>query len=189
MKLYFVRHGESLGNVNPQTYYDYHDHEIPLTDIGRSQAVNVGKRISELVEDRPFRIMHSPFRRATDTADIIDRQCILSGKYAQTSESPLIYERSWGNLRDIVDQHMTDEHTHFNFFYRPTNGESFADVYQRVVLFFQELRQDPCKDEVVIVSHGEWIRIALMYLRGYSIKYFTENHTNPENCYCIIENL
>jgi 2,3-bisphosphoglycerate-dependent phosphoglycerate mutase len=190
MKIYFVRHGESLGNVDSRAYFEYHDHDIPLTDRGREQSCDVGNRICGLVQDRPFRIIHSPFLRALDTAKIIDRQCILNGKYARVSESPLLYERSWGNLRGIVDNAETLElNMYFNFFYRPTNGESFADVYQRVVLFFQELRQDLCQDDIVIVSHGEWIRLALMYLRGYSVKYFNDNHKSPENCCCIIENL
>lgn len=189
MKIYLVRHGQSLGNIDSQAYYEHHDYDIPLTEIGREQARDVGQRIASLVEDRPFRIIHSPFQRAHDTADIIDQQCVLAGKYASVKEDVLLYERSWGNLREIVDSEELDRNMHFNFFYRPVSGESFADTYLRVVTFFHALKQDPCQDETVIVSHGEWIRLALMYLRGYSVKYFTENRKNPENCCCIIENV
>lgn len=189
MKIYLVRHGQSLGNVDPRAYYNFHDYEIPLTQTGECQAVSVGDKIASLVENRPFRIIRSPFRRATNTASIIDSRCILQGKWGTVYEDPLIYERSWGNLREIVESPDLDRQMHFNFFYRPVGGESFADTYVRVALFFSQLKQDPCQDETVIVTHGEWIRLALMYLRGYSVKYFTENRKNPENGCCIIENL
>jgi 2,3-bisphosphoglycerate-dependent phosphoglycerate mutase len=189
MKIYLVRHGQSLGNIDTQAYFDHHDHDIPLTETGRQQAKDVGVRLSALIEDRPFRIIHSPFLRAAHTASIIDQQCVLSGKYGKVSENVLLYERSWGNLREIVESEKLNHNMHFNFFYRPVSGESFADTYLRVVAFFQELRQDLCKDETIIVAHGEWIRLACMYLRGYTVKYFTENEVHPENCCCIIENI
>jgi broad specificity phosphatase PhoE len=188
--LYLIRHGQSVANVDPSHYYTQHDHLIGLTDLGREQAKAAGERVSYLVQNRPFAIIHSPFVRASETASIIDSQCILAGKYATVHESPLLYERSWGNLRDIVDSPELDASMHFNFFYRPVSGESFADTYVRVVLFMQELRAGRYDhDDIVIVAHGEWIRLALMYLRGQSVDFFNRYHTNPENCKVILEQL
>lgn len=190
MKLYFVRHGQSVANVDPSHYYTQHDHMIGLTETGRQQATTAGQRISHLVENRPFTIVHSPFVRAAETASIIDQQCIMSGKYAKVFESPLLYERSWGNLREIVDSPELDANMHFNFFYRPISGESFADTYMRVTLFMQEVRSGRYENEdIVIVGHGEWIRLALMYLHGQSVEFFNKYHKNPENCQIIIEKM
>jgi broad specificity phosphatase PhoE len=188
--LYLIRHGQSVANVDPSHYFTQHDHLISLTDLGREQAKAAGERVSYLVQNRPFTIVHSPFVRASETASIIDKQCILDGKYAAIYESPLLYERSWGNLREIVDSPELDANMHFNFFYRPVSGESFADTYVRVVTFMQELRAGRYPhDDIVIVAHGEWIRLALMYLRGQSVDYFNRYHTNPENCKVIQEKL
>jgi broad specificity phosphatase PhoE len=188
--LYLIRHGESLGNVDPSHYYTEHDHLIGLTDRGREQAKSAGDRVSALVQGRPFAIVHSPFVRATETAKIIDQRCILEGRYATVHESPLLYERSWGNLREIVDSPELDANMHFNFFYRPVSGESFADAYVRVVLFMQEIRAGRYShNDIVIVAHGEWIRLALMYLRGQSVDYFNRYHKNPENCHVILEQI
>ena len=180
--LYLIRHGQSVANVDSSHYYTQHDHMIGLTDVGREQAKAAGKRVSYLVQNRPFTLVHSPFVRAAETASIIDRQCILDGKYADVHESPLLYERSWGNLREITDSPELDANMHFNFFYRPVSGESFADTYVRVVTFMQEIRLGRyAHDDIVIVTHGEWIRLALMYIHGKSVDYFTRYCTNPEN--------
>jgi broad specificity phosphatase PhoE len=188
--LYLIRHGQSVANVDPSHYFTQHDHLISLTDLGREQAKEAGKRVSYLVQNRPFTIVHSPFVRASETASIIDKQCILDGKYAAIHESPLLYERSWGNLREIVDSPELDANMHFNFFYRPVSGESFADTYVRVVTFLQEVRIGRYPhDDIVIVAHGEWIRLAMMYLRSQSVDYFNRYHTDPENCKVILEQL
>ena len=188
--LYLIRHGQSVANVDPSHYYAEHDHLIGLTDHGREQAKVAGDKILSLVQERPFSIVHSPFVRAAETASIIDQRCILQGRYANVYESPLLYERSWGNLREIVDSPELDASMHFNFFYRPVSGESFADTYVRVVMFMQEVRANRYEhDEIVIVAHGEWIRLALMYLRGQSVNYFNRYHKNPENCQVICEKL
>jgi broad specificity phosphatase PhoE len=188
--LYLIRHGQSMGNVDPSHYYTQHDHLIALTDHGREQAKLAGDHIASLVQDRPFTVVHSPFARAAETASIIDQRCILQSRYATVYESPLLYERSWGNLREIVDSSELDANMHFNFFYRPVSGESFADTYVRVVTFMQEIRTGRYKhDDIVIVAHGEWIRLALMYLRGQSIDFFNQNHKNPENCQVILEQI
>jgi len=188
--LYFIRHGQSVANVDPSHYYTQHDHLIGLTDLGREQAKAAGERVSYLVQNRPFTIVHSPFVRAAETASIIDKQCILEGKYANVHESPLLYERSWGNLRELVDSPELEPDMHFNFFYRPLSGESFADTYVRVVAFMQEIRTNRySSDDIVIVAHGEWIRLALMYLHGHSVDFFNRYHKNPENCKIIIEQI
>lgn len=189
--LYLIRHGQSVANVDPSHYYTQHDHLIGLTDVGREQAKAAGERVAYLVQNRPFTIVHSPFARAAETASIIDSQCILEGRYAKVHESPLLYERSWGNLREIVDSPEMDANMHFNFFYRPVSGESFADTFMRVTMFMQEIRAGRFGEDndIVIVGHGEWIRLALMYLHGHSVEFFTKYHKNPENCQVILEQL
>lgn len=186
MKLYLIRHGESLGNVDGNVYFHMKDSEIPLTAKGESQARAVGDRLASLVEDRPFRILHSPYLRAKNTATLIDSQFILHGKYGQMHEDVLLYERGWGDLRHIVESEKFDSDSHFDFFYRPLGGESYADVYVRVVTFFNSLKADSSREDAIIVSHNDWIQLALMYLRGYSVKYFSKNRGILENCGCII---
>lgn len=61
MELYFVRHGESVGNVTP----DQDMPDCPLTERGKKQAELVGKRLEKI----PFtHILSSPLIRALETA-------------------------------------------------------------------------------------------------------------------------
>lgn len=189
MNLYLVRHGQSYGNVDPSVYKTNLDSEIRITELGEAQAKIAGEDIAKRVGEH-FTIVHSPFIRAKETAAIIDTQCVLHGKYATMIESPLLYERSWGDLRDIIDTTDFDPTVHFDFFYRPASGESFADTYVRVCAFMQEVKSRRYEhDDLVIVGHGEWISLALMYLRGYSVEYYTKKHIahTVKNCQIICE--
>lgn len=190
MNLYCVRHAESLGNKHPETYYQMPEWKIPITEEGKKQAENAGKNLSDI---DIFRMISSPYVRARETATIIKKQIkTISSSY---EESPLIIERAWGNLRDEVNQFKTrEERNHlFDFYRRPTGGESFADVYQRAFIFLEYLknnfkydRDDPWDREnnIIIVSHGEFLKVLLMIIDGNTVEEF-DGLPNPKNCQII----
>lgn len=66
MKLYFVRHGQSVDASNSlhQTF------ESPLSNLGQKQAKFLGKRLQNIKFDL---IYTSPFHRARETAEIINK--------------------------------------------------------------------------------------------------------------------
>ncbi|CAF3892855.1 unnamed protein product, partial [Rotaria sp. Silwood1] len=78
------------------------------------------------------------------------------------------------------------------FFYRFGNGESGADVYDRVSLFMDSLFREMDSNlmpntNILIVSHGLFMRLFLMRFYRWSVERF---HTleNFNNCgYCILE--
>lgn len=182
--MYLIRHGESEANVDPGVYLRKNDFEIELTYLGHEQANNCGRVLANIIPYSPA-IFYSPFKRAKDTAEIIDRELIKAGLYANMIEEPLIFERIWGaDFNSIIETDLFDRKKHFSFYYRPLNGESFSDCYTRVVLFFQELHRmrDTLPDHIIVVSHGEFIRLAIKYLSGTSIKHFIDNRSNPKNC-------
>ena len=64
MKIYLIRHGQSEGNVR-NLWYGITD--LPLTDLGRQQAAQVGEKL----RDVPLAAAYiSPLSRASETADI-----------------------------------------------------------------------------------------------------------------------
>jgi broad specificity phosphatase PhoE len=182
MNLYCVRHGQSEGNINPEAYYQMPEWKIPLTAEGKKQAENVGKNLSDIDS---FYMISSPYVRARETATIIKKQ--IKTIYSYYQESPLIIERAWGNLRDEVNQFKTrEERNHlFDFYRRPTGGESFADVYQRAFVFLEYLKNnfnDP--KDTIIVSHGEFLKVLLMIIDGNTVEEFNDL-PNPKNCQII----
>jgi broad specificity phosphatase PhoE len=190
MKISFIRHAISEGNKNHKIYNIVSDWNVPLADEGFEQAEKV-KNSGKL--EHVDIVFCSPYLRCKQTCDVI----FTNNKIWNPTiiENPLLVERDWCGLRDIVDGKEFNAEKHFHFFFRPPGGESFFDVYQRVVMFFQELRNYMDKTylkhdnkHVCIVSHGEWIRVALMYLRHMTVEEFQTNRIKVKNCEIFTEN-
>jgi broad specificity phosphatase PhoE len=189
-KIFLIRHAESEGNVNKSVYYEKHDCDICITEHGHNQAKECSNLLVSLVGTNDVDMYVSSYMRAIQTSKYMFDALLNNGNIVSTQENPMLRERDWGSLRDIVDNRHLKREAHFNFYYRPDKGESYADAYARVFSFFTHLRcirqQNNSTTDVVIVSHGEWIRLALMYLDGFGVDYFTEHRKNPKNA-CIIE--
>lgn len=150
--------------------------KIPLTDLGRDQAKSAGLYLACVAN--PL-IIYSPYVRAKDTADII---ATYSMSFPLYQECVLIREREWGNLREEVESFATrEERNHlFDFYRRPAGGESFADVYQRAFIFLEYLKKLEYND-IIIVSHGEFLKVLLMIIDGNTVEEF-DSLSNIKNC-------
>jgi broad specificity phosphatase PhoE len=198
MRYYLVRHGQSEGNINRAVYFEKMDCDVELTEQGKADAVKAGDRIMDLndhfvrkndpdylypTKNPPYRfnMVCSPYLRAKQTANIIHgRITSFDGYYIDNfQEMPLLVERNWGSLRDIVEAGNKTE-DHFNFFYRPTDGESFLDTYQRVAIFDMWLMANSKWENNIIVAHGEFNKVYLMYLLGWGVEEFNKWKT-PRN--------
>ena len=51
MRIFLVRHGESLGNINEQAYRQFGDHNVPLTQWGYQQALVAGRALADYVAE------------------------------------------------------------------------------------------------------------------------------------------
>ena len=187
MRIYLVRHGESLGNKNPAVYFEKLDCEIDLTEKGKGDAVNAGKKLMDLAneirdnntpegldkEPINFNLYHSSYVRAKRTAEIVDKTISANPGYNINNvyETPLIREREWGSLRELVEQGI-DKANHFNFYYRPINGESFADAYQRAIIFHYSYMINSPYENNIVVAHGEFNRVYLLYLLNEQVSTF-----------------
>merc|ERR1712019_20266 len=93
----------------------------------------------------------------------------------RTEISPVLREQEFGNLQPEDFKKYREEQTSVGrFWYRFPTGESGADVYARVNLFWEELlqlnvnsRRKPI-DNVVIVTHGLTMRLLLMRMFHWS---------------------
>ena len=189
-KIFLVRHAESVGNVNPIEYYKKHDSEIELTPLGYTQAKECANILCDAISPgKDVKLFTSPYVRALETSSAIKEKFTNDFRYIETFENALLREREWGNLRNLISSKEFDPMVHFNFYHRPINGESFADAYIRVVTFFNMLQHTllhtVCDTDVIVVSHGEWIRLALMHLDSTSVQQFVGTRDIPKNC-CVI---
>jgi broad specificity phosphatase PhoE len=200
--IYLVRHGESLANVNRDVHYTVPDWQVALTDKGFKQAKVAGNRLhKELkvyfeaqsealkLEVRPLlRIYRSPYIRARQTCDTIMCEHF---PWCEVREDPRLREQDWGNYMSPEINKKIDEERdrHGTFFYRMPNGESGADVYDRITTFLDTLYRDFENPRYprfsLIVSHGLTIRLFLMRWLHWTVEKF-ETLSNPDNCEIII---
>jgi broad specificity phosphatase PhoE len=193
-----LRHGQSLGNVDQNLFATMPDWKIPLSDTGKAQAREAGRRIQHLIRaDSPLILYVSPYVRTKET--LLEVQSVLKNPVLFTREEPRLREQDFGNFQDPkLIQLAKQERPQFGrFFYRFPDGESGADVFDRVSAFGGTFRQDmqqiansrdheESKSEVedataLFVTHGITARLFLMRWLHWSVDEFEVLH-NPPNC-------
>jgi len=206
--IYLVRHGQSQANVNWDLLKTVPDWKVGLTEFGRQQAVAAGVRIkSDLASVfpkglNPPRVVTycSPYKRTVQTWEAIwsslfvyrhrTSSRLFSKPYyvlsSDTKYDPRLREQDWGNYKDHeVTLKIDAERDKFGtFFYRIPDGESGADVYDRLSTFMDTLWRDFEKPDFprvcIIVSHGLTMRLFLMRWFHWSVEVY-EGLANPLN--------
>lgn len=192
-KIILVRHGQSEGNVNKNIYKEKPDYSVHLTELGRRQAHDVGKNLKELIGnvDR-VKFYTSPFWRARETTAEI-KKWFDPSQCEPVYEDARLREQEWGHKsgRAFQMEYEREREEYGHFYWRFPNGESCADVYDRVSDFLNTLFRDFNKinfpENAIIVNHGMTMRLFLMRWFHYTVEQF-EKIRNPRNCeYFILE--
>ncbi len=175
MKIFLIRHGQSEGNVNPEIYSILKDHNVPLTDLGREQSLNAGKKLkNKLKKQTKTAVFISPYLRTRQTWSEIKRS--LKGYKITEEETPLLREQEYkifANQQEAEETHG-EKQLFGPFWYRYKNAESIADVYQRVQIFLNTLHlrkiSKTLPSQIVIVAHEITIKNILMILKKLKIE-------------------
>ncbi len=188
-RIILVRHGESEGNIDKSIYGVKPDYTLELTAEGRKQAFEAGQKISEIVKNESMFFYVSPMWRTRSTFEEIAKS--LNRSKIEYREEPRIREQEWGHLRTIEEGKKVEEirDAYGTFYFRIPDGESAADVYDRISDFFGTLHRDFRKDNysqnAIIVTHGMAIRLFLMKWFHWTVEEF-ELLANPKNCEIVI---
>lgn len=172
MKLLFVRHGESRGNLNRQ-WQGWLDE--PLTDQGRDQARRLAERLHRWSAENSERITavySSTLTRAFQTAGIL----------AQCWDVPVVLdwrlrERHVGVLQGLTWPEVEARHPEIARIIRQRwtipalpGGETISDLTERVWQAVDEIitrtNGRDASSNVAIVSHGGAINAYLSRLVG-----------------------
>jgi broad specificity phosphatase PhoE len=165
VKLYYVRHGETDWNRD-QRYQGQKD--IPLNSTGRSQAVRNGRVLVGVLGQAAAALdyVSSPLLRARETMQLMR---------AELGLPPLSY-RTDDRLREIHYGHWEGElwnelpakdpqgfaaRDADKWGWRPSGGESYRDLSERVADWLGEVERD-----AVVTAHGGVMRV----LRGLSLR-------------------
>ncbi|MEV5985588.1 histidine phosphatase family protein [Streptomyces sp. NPDC052051] len=181
-RIVLVRHGESAGNADDSVYERSPDHALPLTERGWRQAEETGRRLREIFGRERVSVYVSPYRRTHETLQAFR----LDPELIRVREEPRLREQDWGNWQDRDDVQLQKEYrdAYGHFFYRFAQGESGADVYDRVGGFLESLFRsfeapDPPQN-VLLVTHGLAMRLFCMRWFHWTVAEF-ECLSNPGN--------
>jgi broad specificity phosphatase PhoE len=186
-RIILIRHGQSESNADSSVRENTPDHRTNLTPLGREQAGAAGVRLRELLGDQTIRAYVSPYYRTRQTFEALRAGGGEPLNILSAYEDPRIREQDFGHLRAVAAHHLIDnERKDFgSFFYRIPDGESGADVFDRISGFLDTVWRDFAKPDypqnALLVSHGLTIRLFLMRWFHWSVEKF-ELLRNPTNC-------
>jgi broad specificity phosphatase PhoE len=141
-RIFLIRHGESEGNVDRAVYGRKPDYALLLTERGKQHARDAGTKLREIVGNETVRFYVSPLFRTRQTFQGI------AAAFPQTQfvlgEEPRLREQEWGHLRGLEECDAVDKaRDEFgSFYFRIPDGESAADVFDRVSDLFGTLFRD-----------------------------------------------
>ena len=186
MEIYFVRHGQTIWNVEKR-FQGLSD--SPLTELGITQAKLLGEKLKDIKFDKFY---STSLKRAYDTANYI------KGNRKQKVEIfDDIVEISMGDMEGIKQEDFKKLYPEQvkNFFfnqleYDPSSfgGESFLEVRERVIRGlnkFIELNKN--YERVLVVSHGATLKTLLHYISGKDISTLSDEAIPKNTSYTIVK--
>ena len=188
-RIILIRHGESEGNVDKNKYMTIPDYALNLTPNGIEQAQKAGGEIKAIIGTESLYVYLSPYFRTRQTFQ--ELKTSIESNVAKIIEDPRIRELDWGHLRHPNEnEEISKQRDDFStFYYRIPDGESGADVFDRVSTFLDTLYRDFNKPDypqnTLIVTHGLTLRLFLMRWFHWTVEEF-ENLRNPYNCQVVV---
>lgn len=209
MRILLVRHGQSLGNVDPETYVKIGDPKTPLTDTGWDQAENLGRFLNTHYSRTKTAVWPSIF-----VSSYLRTQQTLRGLLTgigtslfpgepKLFEDPRLIEQNFGAVTNLAAHddpqtvHVTqtlsaiarEAYKKAPYSITPFLGEAPKTVVASAKSFIDgTLARDIAegKDDILIVCHGAVIKAFLMAWFHLPMDAWKELKT-PGNCdvYCI----
>jgi broad specificity phosphatase PhoE len=141
MKLYFVRHGQTNSNAQAANQPTIGNSE-PLNELGIQQA---GELADQLKNEKFDTIITSPFRRAVQTAEIVNkyhgRAIDIDDTWREVQTNGYVDKNIWNDLFNF-DKNASE------------NTEALTDFFKRIYGSLDELIVKYGDKTVLVVSHG-----------------------------------
>lgn len=177
MKLYVMRHGETDWNLW-KLYQGQTD--IPLNETGLRQAREAKEKVWPGMVDLIF---CSPLTRARQTAAAVN----------EILKVPVIYrremiERGFGEWEGLSYEEKrfhpyiaSGDYNNYNHIGRVAGVETCRELCERAWALLEEMKAFYPERNVLLVSHGSWIRAMSAYFRGLD-ETGSVGHTRADNC-------
>jgi broad specificity phosphatase PhoE len=169
-EIWLVRHGQSAGNVARDAAeaaaglridIAERDVDVPLSELGVRQSQALAGWFASLgPANQPSVVLHSPYVRAAQTAELVtagmDREAMVA-----VHADERLREKEFGILdrltvRGIAEQFpdLHEQRHHVGkFYFRPPGGESWCDVILRLRSLLDTVTREYAGERVLIVAH------------------------------------
>ncbi len=193
MKLFLIRHGESMQNTKENYMVGLPDHKVYLSEKGKIEANNAGLFLKNYLTENNIDIKNatlwvSPYQRTRETAQIINEQLNIN----KIKEDITLIEQRYGLFSDkeieTIKKLYPEQFKFYDnywkndgkFYAKLPQGESPYDVALRTKQFLETIFRDD-SDVLFVVSHGTTIRTIVMNWFHYSPEWFNKEPT-MKNC-------
>lgn len=148
-----IQHPQSIHHTNGMVG-SWTDWE--LSELGKSQAENMGRKLSSEIMDGGFVIYSSDLLRTKQTAEIVGRHLGIDPTYTE-----VLRERNLGRavgksvqwLRENMEcKEKTVDDKMFS------DSESRKDVWNRLLPFYNEIINSE-HENIIIISHGDTLSV------------------------------
>jgi broad specificity phosphatase PhoE len=184
-RIFLLRHGQSIGNIDRSIYERVPDYAVPLTPEGKEQARQAGIKLKSIINDETVQFYVSPYYRTRETFKEVKAN--FAPDRFSFQEDPRLREQEWTtHLREKGETLKIEKERDRigTFYYRFPHGEAISDCYLRAASFLDTLFRDFEKEDfaqnVVIVGHGMQNRVLLMKFFHLTVEEF-ELLRNPKN--------
>lgn len=165
MRLIFVRHGQSEGNLE-RKFQGWTD--APLSETGYLQAKLAGEEMKQYHIDR---IYSSDLKRAYCTA-----QAVAEGRNLEITIDKRLREINGGDWEDVpwntLEKDFADSYQAWAeqpHLHKMPNGESMEEFYNRAVSFLNDILADT-EETICIATHGTFIKCIVCYCKGLALE-------------------
>jgi broad specificity phosphatase PhoE len=187
MKLYFVRHGESVANRLKE--FSNRGRKHPLTETGRQQALQLAQNLRDV---HAARIFSSPLLRAVQTSEILSAAFRVDYEITDALreyDCGVLEGRSDSASWEIYDEVLRAWLCHNQWERRIEGGESFLDIKARFVPFIEHLTREygHSDSDIILVGHGGLYRCMLPVIFVNIDFSFTLANSIPNTSYVVAE--
>jgi probable phosphoglycerate mutase len=149
---------------------------VGLSEPGWRQARELARKLAQ----RPIsRVQSSPQRRARETAEPIAHALGLPVEMAPKMDELDMGLWTGASFKRLNSSPQWEAWNSQRGSMRPPKGESMHDLQRRVLDHLAALERKHPGEEIVLVSHAEPIRAAVLHYRGLPIDAFAQVRIDP----------
>ena len=166
--VFLIRHGEI---DNPKKIIYGQNIDLPLNDKGKKQILGLAKIIQKM-NYNPSKIFSSPLSRAVDSAKIlqeffrIQKSQFVIDKGLDDNNIPVFAGKPVIGLTKLYEKSIDEYDEQFV----KKGNESKQDIMDRMYSAFQRIINGNLGKTVIVVSHGDPIRLLMFKLADKKLK-------------------